>query len=364
MRYFSFSWGNNHIALRGLLSVLGHELIQPQEVSTSLIKKGVQRCPDFMCFSGKVVIGEIIKQIENGERNFIYISSKGIEACRCAETGNFLKSFFKKEYPDLKITRIGGNSTGESYANLKKHFPNINRIKHNYAYFIFFMKLEIIDMVEKESLKIRAGVEIIDNVRKLEQKYLKKIDSTNNPLRLFWIGLQFKHEIKKIHKENRVNSGLKVGLIGGEHILSELDSIMVKIKDIGYKENIKMEWRSGFKNITKISRYDNPPKGRDGFDYLKKLCGDYLHPAPSGTEIFTCAHAAEFIQEGFDGLIHIYAFGCLPQTAVKPILKNMCKEESMPLLSISIGDKFNETGIENRLEAFIDLLKIKEIPVR
>ncbi|MFW6287881.1 MAG: hypothetical protein ACOC2J_03935 [bacterium] len=356
MRYFTFSWGNNHIALRGLLRVLGHVLVQPVEVSAGFINNAVSSCPDFMCFSGKIVIAEIIKQLENGERNFIYMSSNGIEACRCAETGSFLKTFFRDKYPDLKTVRIGGNSTDESYQNLQEHFPGISRFKHNYAYFIFFMKLELINMIEKESLRLSPSVGNPYELKKLATKYLKLVDKNQNPFKLYWIGIRFKNAVKKI-KRSVDKPVLKIGLVGGEHILSELDSIMAKIKQIVFKANIQLEWRSGFLSITKISSYDRPAKGKDGVDYMKEKTKNYIHPAVYGTELISCARALEFSEEEFDGLIHIYAFGCLPQTAIKPVLQSIVRDKGIPFLSISLGDRFNDSVIETRIEAFIDLLK-------
>ena len=93
---------------------------------------------------------------------------------------------------------------------------------------------------------------------------------------------------------------------------------------------------------------------------MKKLCQGTLHPAPQTSEIFSCAHALEFAEEGFDGIIHIYAMGCMPQTALKPALKKISAEKNIPILELGLGEKFNEAGIETRPDAFIDLLKQKK----
>ncbi len=97
---------------------------------------------------------------------------------------------------------------------------------------------------------------------------------------------------------------------------------------------------------------------------MKKLCDRYLHPAPRTSEVFSCAHALEFAEEGFDGIIHLYAMGCMPQTALKPALKKISAEENIPILELGLGEKFNEAGIETRLDAFVDLLKQKKtVPI-
>jgi predicted nucleotide-binding protein (sugar kinase/HSP70/actin superfamily) len=118
------------------------------------------------------------------------------------------------------------------------------------------------------------------------------------------------------------------------------------------ERGVLLDWRSGFRMLARSTEKTLAP--------LKASCRDYLHEAPSTSEIFSCAHALDFVSEGYDGLLHIYAFGCMPQTALKPVLQRIASDSGMPLLSLAIGDRFSEEGLEGRLEAFIDLLDTRK----
>jgi hypothetical protein len=358
MKFFTFSWGNNYIAIRGLLRVLGHTLETPTDVSMEAIKQGTTLAHPFLCYSGKVVVGQIQEQLEAGQRNFIFMSSLCGQACRCADTAGFMELLFKDKYPGFRAMRLGGNWVEDSFDNMNQYFPEVSLSQHNHACLIFGMKVELLFLIEKTCLKLRSMAKDPDKVRVLEKTFIQNIDKYNHPLSLIWCGIQFQWEAKKVRlkKEKPV---IRVGVVGGEHILSELDSIMARIKDLAEK-GVYLEWRSGFRYLMRACNYEEPLKGKEGLAYMQKLCQRYLHPVPQTSEIFSCVHALEFAAEGFDGIIHIYAMGCMPQTALKPALKKISAEKNIPILELGLGEKFNEAGIETRLDAFIDLLKQKK----
>ncbi len=358
MEFFTFSWGNNYIAIRGLLRALGHTLQTPTDVSIEAIKQGTSLAHPFLCYSGKVVVGQVHEQLAAGQRNFIFMSSLCGQACRCADTAGFMELLFKDKYPGFRAIRLGGNRESDSYAAMKRIFPDVPLSQHNFACQIFGMKVEILFLIEKTCLKLRSMARDPDDVRALEKRFIQSVDKHNHPISLFWTGLRFHWEARRVRLKKE-KPEIRIGVVGGEHILSELDSIMAKIKDMAEK-GIYLEWRSGFRYLMRACNYEVPLKGKQGLAYMKKLCQGTLHPAPQTSEIFSCAHTLEFAQEGFDGIIHIYAMGCMPQSALKPALKKISVEKNIPILELGLGEKFNEAGIETRLDAFIDLLKQKK----
>jgi len=65
-----------------------------------------------------------------------------------------------------------------------------------------------------------------------------------------------------------------------------------------------------------------------------------------------------------DGIIHITAFGCGPDAMVDKTLEIEAKRAGLPFLSLAIDEHTGEGGVQTRVEAFIDMLKIKKAPVR
>ena len=353
MRFFTFSWGKNYIAIRGLLRVLGHELATPPPVSAGTTSLGVREAHPFLCTSGKVVLGQIAEQVQNGEKNFLFMSSLGPEACRCADTADYIESRFCKYHEDFKAIRLGGAAFGGVLANLRKHFGHVSRRKCALAYTVFHMKIELLHWVDKRCTALRCLAEAPDPVRQLEAAAISRIDRARNPATLWLAGKWFKRAQGRIPGKAEPPR-LRIGIVGGEHILSEIDGIMARIKDLA-ETGIYLDWRSGFRFLARSSGHMSLGKGVT-LESLRSRCSEYLTPELATSEVFSCAHAMDFIEEGYDGILHIYAFGCMPQTALKPILQRQCQDAGMPLLTLSVGERFAEEGLENRIEAFVDLL--------
>jgi len=346
MNHFTFSWGTNYIAVRGLLRALGHDLTTPPRINAAITERGIELAHPFLCFSGKIVLGQLAAQLERGDRRLAFMSSLGPEACRCADTSEYLNSLFPN-CDGFSAHRIGGGNFGGALANLRSHFgPRVRRRDCFKAYAAFLGKVDLLHKIEKRCTALRCLSSAPERVRKLEGEALDRIDRAPGPFALWRVSRWFDREEVKLPRRANPPS-LRIGVVGGEHILSELDSVMSVIKGIAEK-GIYLDWRSGFRMLARATEERLAP--------LKEKCSAYLHAAPSTSEIFSCAHALDFIDEGYDGLLHVYAFGCMPQTSLKPILQRVAKDAGIPLLSLSIGDRFAEEGLESRLEAFIDLL--------
>lgn len=61
-----------------------------------------------------------------------------------------------------------------------------------------------------------------------------------------------------------------------------------------------------------------------------------------------------------DGIIHITAFGCGPDAMVDKTLEIEAKRAALPFLSLAIDEHTGEGGVQTRLEAFVDMLKIRK----
>ncbi|NLZ51627.1 MAG: activator of (R)-2-hydroxyglutaryl-CoA dehydratase [Thermoanaerobacteraceae bacterium] len=61
-----------------------------------------------------------------------------------------------------------------------------------------------------------------------------------------------------------------------------------------------------------------------------------------------------------DGIIHVTAFGCGPDFIVDKLMEIDAKKYNMPFLTVTIDEHTGQEGLNTRLEAFVDMLKIKK----
>jgi predicted CoA-substrate-specific enzyme activase len=78
----------------------------------------------------------------------------------------------------------------------------------------------------------------------------------------------------------------------------------------------------------------------------------YLTPAVEGEAILSMGRAVEYAEQGFDGIVNIIPFGCMPGTIVSLLLHQFRQDYGLPVLNVVVeGTK--DPGESIRFEAFI-----------
>jgi predicted nucleotide-binding protein (sugar kinase/HSP70/actin superfamily) len=78
----------------------------------------------------------------------------------------------------------------------------------------------------------------------------------------------------------------------------------------------------------------------------------YLTPAVEGEAILSMGRVVEYAEHGFDGIVNILPFGCMPGTIVSLLLHQFRRDYGLPVLNVVVeGTKDPGEGI--RFEAFI-----------
>jgi predicted nucleotide-binding protein (sugar kinase/HSP70/actin superfamily) len=85
----------------------------------------------------------------------------------------------------------------------------------------------------------------------------------------------------------------------------------------------------------------------------------YLNHFVGGEGLPSVGHTIIYANEGFDGVLHLFPFTCMPDTIAKSILPSISRDFDLPFLSLVIDEQTGRAGTLTRLEAFIDLLESK-----
>ena len=93
---------------------------------------------------------------------------------------------------------------------------------------------------------------------------------------------------------------------------------------------------------------------------VEKEAKPYLKQKIGGFSRSTIADTVHAVKKGHDGVIHLYPFGCMPEIAAKDILKRISNKYGIPVLSVSRDEQTSDVGFNTRLEAFVDMIKLKK----
>jgi len=85
----------------------------------------------------------------------------------------------------------------------------------------------------------------------------------------------------------------------------------------------------------------------------------YLRHPVGANGLDSVAQSVQYASLGYDGVIHIKSFGCTPELNAIPALHRISRDLGIPMLHISFDTHSSETGLDTRLEAFIDMMEMR-----
>lgn len=337
-------WGNYTVAIRALFERLGMEVVLPK-TSNETISDGVKHAPELFCFPMKVLLGNYLEAVRQGaeaifsvanssgscrQRYYGIVQEKIIKDCGC------VVEFVHVPLSPRKFFGVLRAQSGKSYFQIMA------------ALAFAFQMLALIEKIEARARYIRPrekSPRATDKVLRASLEILEKTKSFSDSRRDARL-------IEKQFLAIAIDTGKpvpRVGLVGEIYGVSESQinfGIEQKLGEQGIEAHRQMTLLYHLKKLV-FPWMDMAIKTR-ARGYLDSHVGGHGRDAVS--EMIT------FSKQGFDGVIQILPFGCMPEVTVRPILERIHKESGMPFLSLSLDEQVAEAGIATRLEAFSDVV--------
>lgn len=343
-------WGNYTIAFGVLFQKLGFEVILPEKTSPKVVEEGAKLSPELFCFPLKVNIGNYLPALRKGANTIIMWENLG-GSCR-------MRYFWMIQE---KVLREAGFKIKVLNFNSQNFFSRIREIKRlNQVSFwqllkavrFFFKEISFIEKLEEKAQYFRPRERKKGQTDEVLNGALGKLEQTVSFKKLS----ELKKEIWQKFSEIKIDKNrkvLRVGVVG--EIYTVVDggvnfSLDKKLGEMGVKVHRKLNLSQHLKDG--LLPWDEWLLQRKVNSYLKSTVGG--HGRQAIEEIL------EYAKEGFDGVIQLLPFGCMPEITVRPILQKISQEKKLPFLSVSLDEQTAETGIQTRLEAFVDLMRSKQ----
>ena len=345
-------------AYKRLMEKLGHEVIMPQRPSQRTMELGVKYSPEFICFPFKVMMGTYIECAEAGAE--LIVTSGGNGPCRAGM------------YPDVhqKVLEELGYKTkiivfDNMFVDFKGFMEKVRAVKNgcsipkilSIARFVYAL-VKKIDTLEKQ-LKIRRAYEInsgdFNNAWEKIVKMFDKCEKVKDTKRAYKKAIEMFDAVpvRRVDEKDRI----RVGIVGEIYVIMEasvnknveeiLNSLGIEVENVQYisdwvEHNIVPKWLPFPKShrVLKLSDSVAPIN-----------CG--------GHDKENMGWVYDFKKRGFDGVVHLMPFACLPELVNLGKFPEISKELDMPIMSLSLDEQMGEAHVKTRLEAFSDLIVSK-----
>lgn len=339
-------WGNYTLAFKSLFKKLGLEVIEVNKKYSEIVSFGSKIAPEMFCFPMKVTLGYYLFAIKNGANTLFMVQNVG-GSCRQRYYGAIQNKLLKDL--KLKVDFFDFKATPKEIYQAVKKISGASFFKILKSFYLFFKKLLFIEKLEKLANYYRPREIEKGAVDRFLKKAFRKIEKANKVGEFKKIEKEILKKIKEIKIKKKKLP--KVGLIG--EIFTVCDP----------QVNFEIE--------SKLARFGIEPHREMNISYhLKKFIfpfkdwiiqrkiKPYLGSTVGGHGRDAIYEMLTYIKKDFDGIVHLLPFSCMPEISVRPILEKIHQGSKIPFLSLSIDESTAEAGIDTRIEAFADVVKI------
>jgi len=349
----SFPYMGTTVVYKKLLEMLGHDVIMPPKPSQKTINLGVKYSPEFACFPLKVIMGSYFEAIEKGAE--VIITSGGHGPCRAGFYEQVHQRILKEE--GLPAQFMVFNSMFRDFDNFYK---NINALKGKNSWLkigrsliLVYNMTKKLDKLEKQVQTIRAYEVKKGETTKAWEKIQDLFDKAFTKQALEEAYLEGKELLDKIKLVDvPEEKKLRIGIVGEIYVVME-SSINMKMEELLGNLGVEVErsqylsqWISHNALPEFINKSHEIEILRKGERYLPIQIGGHAKQ--------TIGHIVDYSERGFDGVIHLMPFGCLPELVSQSIVPKITEELGIPVLTLAIDEQTGTANNMTRVEAFID----------
>lgn len=340
------------IPLAAILEMLGAEVIVPPKPDRGVLDLGVRLTPELMCIPFKLTLGNMVRCLDAGADTLVYVS--GSWSCRFGYYGKLQAGIlrdmgYRFRLLELRHDRI--RAAVREVVSLSGGLPRA-LVRAGRAFRLGWLKSSTVEAVEKmarESLP-RAGQSA--QVRSLLDEGLRKIDETKSSSELVRLRRSLGTRFRALENDG---SGWqpKVKLVGESYCTLEPYVNFDVIRHLG-EMGVLVD---PFLTAHRWLGFHGFRFGKSELVRARKAARPYWRMCVGGEDENSLGHLVLAAQQGFDGVLHLHPFGCMPSTVVQPSMMRASRDHNIPYLSLSLDEHTSETGVLTRLEAFVSLLK-------
>lgn len=344
--------GNSNIATDAFIRAIGLEPVKVSPVTNATISKGISYAPEFACFPFKVSVGILKQAIDNGAKIFIMLGGNSQFSCQLDDFSQAQEYIMKKIGHEFHIVRFDTVRPNRVVAKFKKYNPQLTIKQVATALLIGRQKLLFLEKLENYYRAIYLSVNKF-HAEAFKHKWEKFVDENDSIIGLYKLNELMSDEFEKFPKVE-MDKILKFAVIGDIYCLNE------KAINNGIYERL-LDMKVYVDQSIKFSIFLGGNIHIDPRELiLENEAKKYLKHNVAGYAEQTIKDAIRYAEEGYDGLIHIYPFTCMPEITVRNILPKVSKDYNIPIIHLPMDEQTGDAGFATRIEAFVDLIRIRK----
>jgi predicted nucleotide-binding protein (sugar kinase/HSP70/actin superfamily) len=354
--------GTMHIFCKAIAETAQIPYIVPPETSRRTLTLGVLHSNECICLPFKIILGNFIEALQMGADTIVMVGSG--PPCRLGLYDLVQKVILEDmglHFRWLTIPpRLTWQAVWKNYEEtkeLRKELTWRNILLFPYGLRMGWKKMMACEALEKLAMKVRPReVEKGETQKRLKQA-LSWVDQAKKSRTLNESVLKGMTHLNEIEQDpSRIP--FRIAIVGELYTVMDPHinrGVEQKLGELG-AEVTRSSWFST--HIRRSLRWDKSQQGSERFRFLE-ASKSYLGYDVGAECNISIGEAIVRAQEGYDGVVHLMPFACMPETTASGILNQTGKDWNIPILTIILDEQEIEGRIQTLLEAFVEMLQWK-----
>ncbi len=352
------SMGNIDVPLETLLTELGAEIVPAPPLTDDVVALGKEIAPEFICYPMVTVLGQIRAHAARGVRKIAMVQGKG--RCRLGWYAQVMQEILAQNGYRVSVSAIDspfplrtrGKAAVESVSALVGGKIDAGRVLRSME--LAFGKLEFIDAAARLLRQLRAYEEKRGSGEVFFERLLKEMAEAHSLLNIIKAYRKYAVQIRCLPTAD--TDPLHISLIGEIYVVNEPYVNKNVEKVLGSLE--RRVWVHRKLDLSGWVNYHlfKTPGAVIDYKTVTAMAEPYLPANVGGHGQESVGEAVLAKKHGYDGVLHLFPFTCMPEIIAQNILVKVSNDLDLPVLSLMISEQTGVAGLATRLEAFCDLL--------
>jgi len=350
-------FGNVYIPVKGIARKLGatdRDLIIPPPTSQRTLNLGVKYSPVEACLPYKLTLGNLIEACELGAE--VLVQARGTGICRLGYYSRNQERILHDLGYNIRFTHFDvSHHKIRSFLKLVKNMTNgASWPKIISASYFGLGKLFALDRIEKVVHKSRAVELEKGRANQVYREAIGAVDEATGGREVRGVTKKYIDKLNRLPKDPEADP-VKVGIVGEIFVVLDPFANMDIEMELG-KLGVEVRRTMSLSRWVKYSLFLNG-LGIDEWKEVHKVAMPYLKRDVGGDGWESVGEKIIHAREGYDGVIHLAPFTCMPETVAQNIMPST--KEDIPVLAVPCDEQMAKPGMVTRLEAFVDLLRFR-----
>ncbi|HHZ20805.1 MAG TPA: CoA protein activase [Firmicutes bacterium] len=341
------------ILLETILHELGVETVSPPPINGETVELGVKYAPEFICYPFKMNLGNYLQALQRGADTVLMAGGCG--PCRFGNYAEVQQEILRGLGYDVKFIILEPPRAGAPpfWRELLAFLGWRRMLKLPQALGFAWKKLNVLEEINRKVRWLQPREAQVGNALALYRRYRRLAAEASLVKDLALVRESFRQELAAVPRREGYRP-LRILLAGEIYMVLE-PNVNFHVEETLGRMDVEVHRAISISNWVK----ENLLRGlnRRAVQRQALRAEKYLRCFVGGHGRETVAEAVHAGVNGYDGMVQIMPFTCMPELVAQSILPEVGRDYRLPVMTLILDEHSGEAGVCTRLEAFVDLIR-------